>query len=125
MNMITPASQPDTVNTHSDLRKHEPRLVPRNGPQDARHVPGTRGQRLAQDAAEAAEVRRYQTHPVNHPPPREPATTAPFPAPPARRDLTRRPLTPRPRAVQLHDKQVPDKRSCPAEQPRSGPRHPY
>ena len=33
------------------------------GPQDARHVPLTRGQRLAQDAAEAAEVRAYQTHP--------------------------------------------------------------
>jgi hypothetical protein len=33
------------------------------GPQDARHVPLSRGQRLAQDAAEAAEVRRYQTHP--------------------------------------------------------------
>jgi len=31
--------------------------------QDARHVPLTRAQRLAQDAAEAAEVRRYQTHP--------------------------------------------------------------
>jgi hypothetical protein len=35
----------------------------RSGPQDARHVPLTRGQRLAQDAAEAAEVRAYQTHP--------------------------------------------------------------
>src|SRR5688572_21056917 len=33
------------------------------GPQDARHVPLTRGQKLAQDAAEAAEVRAYQTHP--------------------------------------------------------------
>ncbi|MCU1682917.1 MAG: hypothetical protein JWQ81_3656 [Amycolatopsis sp.] len=32
-------------------------------PQDARHLPLTKGQRLAQDAAEAAEVRRYQTHP--------------------------------------------------------------
>jgi hypothetical protein len=32
-------------------------------PQDARHVPLTRAQRLAQDAAEAAEVRAYQTHP--------------------------------------------------------------
>jgi len=32
-------------------------------PQDARHVPLTRAQKLAQDAAEAAEVRRYQTHP--------------------------------------------------------------
>ncbi|WP_020673881.1 hypothetical protein [Amycolatopsis nigrescens] len=30
---------------------------------DARHVPLSRGQRLAQDAAEAAEVRRYATHP--------------------------------------------------------------
>lgn len=36
---------------------------PAAGPQDARHVPLTRGQRLAQDAAEAAEVRAYQTHP--------------------------------------------------------------
>jgi hypothetical protein len=35
----------------------------RLGPQDARHVPLTRGQRLVQDAAEAAEVRAYQTHP--------------------------------------------------------------
>jgi hypothetical protein len=35
----------------------------RSGPQDARHVPLSRGQRLAQDAAEAAEVRAYQTHP--------------------------------------------------------------
>jgi hypothetical protein len=34
-----------------------------NAPQDARHVPLTRAQRLAQDAAEAAEVRAYQTHP--------------------------------------------------------------
>jgi hypothetical protein len=33
------------------------------GPQDARHVPLTRAQRLAQDAAEAAEVRAYQTDP--------------------------------------------------------------
>jgi hypothetical protein len=33
------------------------------GPQDARHVPLTRAQRLAQDAAEAAELRAYQTHP--------------------------------------------------------------
>jgi hypothetical protein len=32
-------------------------------PQDARHVPLTRAQRLAQDAAEAAVVRTYQTHP--------------------------------------------------------------
>lgn len=31
--------------------------------QDARHVPLTRAQRLAQDAAEAAELRAYQTHP--------------------------------------------------------------
>jgi hypothetical protein len=36
---------------------------PTSGPQDARHVPLTRAQRLAQDAAEAAEVRAYQTHP--------------------------------------------------------------
>jgi hypothetical protein len=35
----------------------------RIGPQDARHVPLTRAQRLAHDAAEAAEVRAYQTHP--------------------------------------------------------------
>lgn len=35
----------------------------RSGPQDARHMPLTRAQRLAQDAAEAAEVRTYQTHP--------------------------------------------------------------
>src|SRR5919198_1888707 len=34
-----------------------------SGPQDARHIPLTRGQRLAQDAAEAAELRAYQTHP--------------------------------------------------------------
>jgi hypothetical protein len=34
-----------------------------NPPQDARHLPLTRAQRLAQDAAEAAEVRAYQTHP--------------------------------------------------------------
>ena len=33
------------------------------GPQDAREVPLTRAQRLAQDAAQAAEVRAYQTHP--------------------------------------------------------------
>ncbi|MFD8492381.1 hypothetical protein [Amycolatopsis sp. NPDC059657] len=31
--------------------------------QDARHVPLTRAQRLAQDATEAADVRRFQTHP--------------------------------------------------------------
>jgi hypothetical protein len=31
--------------------------------QDARHVPPSRAQRLAQDAAEAAEVRAYQVHP--------------------------------------------------------------
>jgi hypothetical protein len=36
---------------------------PPAGPQDARHIPLTRAQRLAQDAAEAAEVRAYQTHP--------------------------------------------------------------
>lgn len=35
----------------------------KSGAQDARHVPLTRAQRLAQDAAEAAEVRAYQTHP--------------------------------------------------------------
>jgi hypothetical protein len=35
----------------------------RNRSQDARHVPLTRAQRLAQDAAEAAELRAYQTHP--------------------------------------------------------------
>lgn len=34
-----------------------------SGPQDARHVPLTRAQQLAQDAAEAAEVRAYQMHP--------------------------------------------------------------
>jgi hypothetical protein len=34
-----------------------------SGTQDARHVPLTRAQRLAQDAAEAAEVRAYQTDP--------------------------------------------------------------
>src|SRR6266496_2645488 len=39
------------------------RRLMRSRPQDARHVPLTRGQRLAQDAAEAAEVRAYQTHP--------------------------------------------------------------
>lgn len=32
-------------------------------PQDARQVPLTRAQKLAQDAAEAAEVRAYQVHP--------------------------------------------------------------
>jgi hypothetical protein len=32
-------------------------------PQDARHVPLTRAQKLAQDAADAAELRTYQTHP--------------------------------------------------------------
>jgi len=36
---------------------------PPAGPQDARHIPLTRAQKLAQDAAEAAEVRAYQTHP--------------------------------------------------------------
>jgi hypothetical protein len=36
---------------------------PPAGPQDARHIPLTRAQRLAQDAAEAAEVRAYRTHP--------------------------------------------------------------
>jgi hypothetical protein len=34
-----------------------------NAPQDALHVPLSRAQRLAQDAAEAAELRAYQTHP--------------------------------------------------------------
>jgi hypothetical protein len=33
------------------------------GPQDARGVPLTRAQRLTQEAAQAAEVRAYQTHP--------------------------------------------------------------
>jgi len=36
---------------------------PPAGSQDARHVPLTRAQKLAQDAAEAADVRAYQTHP--------------------------------------------------------------
>jgi hypothetical protein len=31
--------------------------------QDAKHVPLTTAQKLAQDAAEAAEVRAYLTHP--------------------------------------------------------------
>jgi hypothetical protein len=34
-----------------------------SSPQNARHVPLTRAQRLTLDAAEAAEVRAYQTHP--------------------------------------------------------------
>jgi hypothetical protein len=34
-----------------------------SGSEDARHVPLSRAQRLAQDAADAADVRRYQTHP--------------------------------------------------------------
>jgi hypothetical protein len=34
-----------------------------SGPQDARHLPLTRVQQLAQDAAEAADVRAYQMHP--------------------------------------------------------------
>jgi hypothetical protein len=34
-----------------------------HGSQNARHVLLTRGQRLARDAAEAAELRAYQTHP--------------------------------------------------------------
>ncbi|MGB3438583.1 MAG: hypothetical protein WBA97_07490 [Actinophytocola sp.] len=59
MKMITLGSPPATIDTASDLRKRDPR----NGPRDARHVPLTRGQRLAQDAAQAAEVRTYQTHP--------------------------------------------------------------
>jgi hypothetical protein len=33
------------------------------GPQDARHVPLSRAQKLAQDAAQAAEMRAYQTDP--------------------------------------------------------------
>jgi hypothetical protein len=37
--------------------------LPPASPQDARHLPLTRGQKLAQDAAEAAELRAYQTHP--------------------------------------------------------------
>ena len=36
---------------------------PPAGPQDAKHVPLTRAQHLAQDAADAAELRAYQTHP--------------------------------------------------------------
>ncbi len=36
---------------------------PPAGPQDARHVPLTRAQTLAQDASDAAELRAYQTHP--------------------------------------------------------------
>jgi hypothetical protein len=36
---------------------------PPAGPQDARHVPLTRAQKLAQDAADAAELRAYQTDP--------------------------------------------------------------
>lgn len=49
------------VDHGSDVREQVD--IPRKGAQDARHVPLTRGQRLAQDAAEAAEVRAYQTHP--------------------------------------------------------------
>lgn len=45
---------PLMIDHHSDLRKQEPR----NGLQDP-----SRGQRLAQDAADAAEVRAYETHP--------------------------------------------------------------
>ena len=37
--------------------------APRSGSRDALHVPLTRGQRLVQDAADAAEVRAYRTHP--------------------------------------------------------------
>ena len=44
-------------------RDGAPRSGSRGGPQDARHLPLTRGQRLAQDAADAAEVRAYRTHP--------------------------------------------------------------
>jgi hypothetical protein len=36
---------------------------PPAGPQDARHVPLTGARKLAQDAATAAELRAYQTHP--------------------------------------------------------------
>lgn len=63
MNQDRSESTPTTTYTPSDLGKPSPRNGPRNGPQDARHVPLTRGQKLAQDAAEAAEVRAYQTHP--------------------------------------------------------------
>lgn len=56
---ITTAVPPAGLDHASDLRER----APRNGPSDARHVPLTRGQRLSQDAAEAAEVRAYQTHP--------------------------------------------------------------
>ena len=52
---------PNTVNHAAEQREQE--AIPREGPRDARHVPLTRGQRLAQDAADAAEVRAYQTHP--------------------------------------------------------------
>jgi hypothetical protein len=54
---------PTGIDHGSDLRKGAPRLHRGTGPQDARHVPLSRAQRLAQDAAEAAEVRAYQTHP--------------------------------------------------------------
>jgi hypothetical protein len=43
------------------ITRDQRRLAPVS--QDARHVPLTRAQRLAQDAADAAEVRAYQTHP--------------------------------------------------------------
>jgi hypothetical protein len=51
------------INHASDLGKGEPQLSRGTGLLDARHVPLTRGQRLAQDAADAAEVRAWQTHP--------------------------------------------------------------
>ena len=52
---------PNSLDHGPDQRIQE--AIPRNGSRDARHVPLTRGQRLAQDAADAAEVRKYQTHP--------------------------------------------------------------
>jgi hypothetical protein len=54
---------PTGIDHGSELRKSAPRLHRGTGPQDARHVPLSRAQQLAQDAAEAAEVRAYQTHP--------------------------------------------------------------
>ena len=56
MNQDRFRSSPATIGSPSDLRER----VARNGPQDARHVPLTRGQRLAHDAA---DVRAWQTHP--------------------------------------------------------------
>lgn len=63
MKMITRTVPPATTGKPSELGEHEPWTGLRTGPRDARHVPLTRGQRLAQDAAEAAEVRAWQTHP--------------------------------------------------------------